>query len=40
MLKSKADKLDVDNLVLALVDLGKLSDLAKTDVAKKLNMMN
>ena len=34
-LKSKADKLDVDKLVLVPVDLSKLSDVVKNDVVKK-----
>ena len=34
-LKSKADRLDVDNLVPVLVDLSKLSDVVKNDVVKK-----
>ena len=34
-LKSKADKLDVDKLVPVLIDLSKLSDVVKNDVAKK-----
>ena len=34
-LKSKVDKLDVDKSVPALVDLSKLSDRVKNDVAKK-----
>ena len=38
-LKSKVDKLDVDKLVPALVDLSKLSDVLKNDVVKKLYVM-
>ena len=34
-LKTKIDKLDIDKLVLAPVDLSKLSDLVKNDVVKK-----
>ena len=34
-LKIEVDKLDVDKLVLAPVDLGKLSDVVKNDVVKK-----
>ena len=34
-LKSKADKLGVDKLVPVLIDLSKLSDVVKNDVAKK-----
>ena len=34
-LKSKVDKLDVDKLIPAPVDLSKLSDLVKNDVVKK-----
>ena len=33
--KSKVDKLDIDNLVPAPVDLSKLSDVPKNDVVKK-----
>ena len=39
-LKTKVDKLDIDKLVPVPVDLGKLSDVVKDDVVKKLNMMN
>ena len=38
-MKSKVDKLDVDKLVPALVDLTKLSDVLKNDVVKKLYVM-
>ena len=38
-LKTKADKLDIDNLVPVPVDLGKLSDVVKYDV-KKMYMIN
>ena len=38
-MKSKVDKLDVDKLVPALVDLSKLSDVLKNDVVKKLYVM-
>ena len=34
-LKTEVDELDIDKLVPALVDLGKLSDVVKTDVVKK-----
>ena len=34
-MKSKVDKLNVDKLVLAPVDLSKLSDLVKNDVVKR-----
>ena len=34
-MKSKADKLDVDKLVLVPVDLSKLRDVVKNDVGKK-----
>ena len=34
-MKSKVDRLDVDKLVPVLVDLSKLSDAVKNDVAKK-----
>ena len=34
-LKSKVDKLDVDKLVPAPVDLSKLSDVLKNDVVEK-----
>ena len=39
-MKSKVDKLDLDKLEPIPVDLGKLSDVEKNDVIKKLNMMN
>ena len=39
-LKTKADKLDIDNLVPVPVDLGKLSDVVKYDVVKKMYMIN
>ena len=35
ILKGKVDKLGVDKLVPALVDLSKLSDVVKNDVVKK-----
>ena len=35
-LKTEVDKLDIDKLVPAPVDLSKLSELVKNDVAKKL----
>ena len=34
-MKSKVDKLDVDKVVTAPVDLSKLSDVVKNDVVKK-----
>ena len=34
-LKSEVDKLDIDKLVPVLIDLSKLSDVVKNDVAKK-----
>ena len=34
-LKTKVDKLDIDELVLFPVDLSKISDVVKTDVVKK-----
>ena len=34
-MKSKVDKLEVDKLVLAPVDLNKLTDVVKTDIVKK-----
>ena len=39
-MKSKVNKLDVDNLVPVPVDLSKLSDVVKSDVVKKLFMIN
>ena len=38
--KVKVDKLDVDKLVAAPVDLSKRSYISKSDVVKKLNIMN
>ena len=38
-LKSKVDKLDVHKLVPVAVDLGKLTDIIKSDVVKKFHMM-
>ena len=38
-MKSKVDKLDVDQLVPASVHLSKLSDVVKNDVAKKTCIM-
>ena len=38
--KTKVDKLDIDKLVPVPVDLSKLSDAVKNDVAKKLSMIN
>ena len=39
-LKTEVDKLDIDKLVPVPVDLSKLSDVVKNDVAKKTEMMN
>ena len=39
-LKTEADKLDIDKLVLVSVDLCKLSDAVKNDVVKKMNVIN
>ena len=39
-LKTDVDKLDIDKLVPVPVDLSKLSDVVKIDVAKKLYMIN
>ena len=39
-LKTKVDKLDIDKLLPAPVDLGKLSDVVKTMLLKKLHMIN
>ena len=39
-LKDEIDKLDIDKLVPVPVDLGKLSDVVKNDVIKKLCMIN
>ena len=39
-LKTEVDKLDIDKLVLVSVDLSKLNDVVKNDVAKKLYMIN
>ena len=39
-LKTEVDKLDMDKLVPVPVDLSKLSDVVKHDVAKKLCMIN
>ena len=38
-MESKVDKSDVDKLVLVPVNLKKLSDVAKTDVVKKMHIM-
>ena len=39
-LKTEVDKLDIDKLVPAPVDLSKLSDVVKNDEVKKLSMIN
>ena len=39
-LKTEVDKLGIDKLVLAPVDLSKLRDLVKSDVVKKRSMIN
>ena len=39
-LKTEVDKLDIDKLAQAPVDLSKLSDVVKNDVVKKLCMIN
>ena len=39
-LKTEVDKLDIDKLVLIPFDLSKLNDVVKTDVVKKLCMIN
>ena len=39
-LKTEVDKLDIDKLAPVPVDLSKLSDVAKNDVVKKLNLIN
>ena len=39
ILKTKADKLDIDKLVPVPTDLSKLNDVVKSKVIKKLNMM-
>ena len=39
-LKTEVDKLDFDKLVLAPIDLSKLSDVVKYNVAKKLYTIN
>ena len=39
-LKTDVDKLDVDELVPVPVNLSKLSDVVKSDVAKKLCIIN
>ena len=38
-LKTEVDKLDIDKLVPVPTDLGKLSNVVKNDVIKKLNMI-
>ena len=39
-LKNEVDKLEIDKLVPVPVELSKLSDVVKSDVAKKLCMIN
>ena len=39
-LKTEVDKLDIDKLAPIPVDLNKLSDVVKNDVAKKMYMIN
>ena len=39
-LKTQVDKLDLDKLVPAPLDLSKLVDVVKNDVVKKLHMIN
>ena len=39
-LKTQVDKLDLDKLVPAPLDLSKLGDVVKNDVVKKLHMIN
>ena len=39
-LKTETDKLDINKLVPVLVDLSKLCDGVKSDVVKKLSMIN
>ena len=39
-LKTEFDKLDIDKLAPAPVDLSKLSDVVKNDVVKKMYMIN
>ena len=39
-LKTEVDKVDIDKLAPVTVDLIKLSDIVKNDVAKKLFMIN
>ena len=39
-LKTEANKLDIDKLAEVPLDLSKLSDVVKNDVAKKLFMIN
>ena len=39
-LKSEVDKIDIDKLAPVLVDLSKLSDAAKSDVVKKMHIIN
>ena len=39
-LKTEVDKLDIDKLVPVPVDLGKLNDVVKNDLVKKMYMIN
>ena len=39
-LKTEVNKLDIDKIAPGPVDLGRLSDVVKNDVVKKLFMMN
>ena len=39
-LKPEVDKIDIDKLVSVSVDMSKLSDIVKNEVAKKLCMVN
>ena len=39
-LKTEVDKLDIDKLVPVPIDLGKLNDVVKNDLVKKMYMIN
>ena len=39
-LKTEVDKIDIDKLAPVPVDLSKLSDAAKSDVVKKMHIIN